>query len=100
MLRVTLLLFQRIFKPSRICGEQTNRIDSAKMALERAKGRGKDLILASDAFFPFRDSIDLAGKHHIKWIINLGSLRDSEVEAAAKENKINMVITGARHFKH
>jgi len=84
-----------------ICGGQTNRIDSAKMALERSNGRGKDLILASDAFFPFRDSIDLASKHNIKWIIQPGgSLRDSEVEAAAKEHNINMVITGTRHFKH
>jgi phosphoribosylaminoimidazolecarboxamide formyltransferase/IMP cyclohydrolase len=84
-----------------ICGGQTNRIDSAKMALERAKGRGKNLVLASDAFFPFRDSIDLASQFGVKWIIQPGgSLRDQEVEAAALEHKINMVITGTRHFKH
>jgi len=84
-----------------ICGGQTNRIDSAKMALERAKGRGDNLILASDAFFPFRDSLDLASQYKVSWIIQPGgSLRDQEVEAAALEHKINMVITGTRHFKH
>jgi phosphoribosylaminoimidazolecarboxamide formyltransferase/IMP cyclohydrolase len=84
-----------------VCGGQTNRVDSVKMALERAKGRGENLVLASDAFFPFRDSIDLASQFKVKWIIQPGgSLRDQEVEAAAKENKINMVITGTRHFKH
>jgi phosphoribosylaminoimidazolecarboxamide formyltransferase/IMP cyclohydrolase len=57
--------------------------------------------LSSDAFFPFRDSIDLASQNKVKWIIQPGgSLRDQEVEAAAQEHKINMVITGTRHFKH
>jgi phosphoribosylaminoimidazolecarboxamide formyltransferase / IMP cyclohydrolase len=84
-----------------ICGGQTNRVDSVKMALERARGRGRELVLASDAFFPFRDSIDLAAKAGVRWIIQPGgSLRDAEVEAAARENKINMIITGTRHFKH
>ncbi len=94
-----------------ICGGQTNRIDSVKMALERAtknsqagnqKRNTKDgLILASDAFFPFRDSVDLAALNGVKWIIQPGgSLRDQEVEQAAREQEIGMVITGRRHFKH
>ena len=88
-----------------ICGGQTNRVDSVKWALERAQGRAQgkidNLILGSDAFFPFRDSIELAAKSNVTWIIQPGgSLRDSEVEAAAKERGINMVITGVRHFKH
>jgi phosphoribosylaminoimidazolecarboxamide formyltransferase / IMP cyclohydrolase len=84
-----------------ICGGQTNRVDSVKWALERAKGRAKDLVLGSDAFFPFRDSIDLAAKGGVKWVIQPGgSLRDAEVEAAAGEHGIGMVITGTRHFKH
>jgi phosphoribosylaminoimidazolecarboxamide formyltransferase / IMP cyclohydrolase len=95
------IVIAKNFQTLGICGGQTNRIDSAKMALERAKGRGTDRILGSDAFFPFRDSIDLASQHNIKWIIQPGgSLRDAEVEDAAKEHKINMVITGTRHFKH
>jgi len=95
------IVISKNFQTLGICGGQTNRVDSVKMALERAKGRGKDLVLGSDAFFPFRDSIDLISQHNIKWIIQPGgSLRDAEVEAAAKEHKINMVITGTRHFKH
>jgi len=95
------IVISRNFQTLGICGGQTNRVDSVKMALHRANGRGEDLILGSDAFFPFRDSIDLANNHKVKWIIQPGgSLRDSEVEAAAKEHKINMVITGTRHFKH
>jgi phosphoribosylaminoimidazolecarboxamide formyltransferase/IMP cyclohydrolase len=89
------------FQTQGICGGQTNRVDSVKMALERAKGKGQNLILASDAFFPFRDSIDYAASHGVKWIIQPGgSLKDAEVEKAASEHRINMVITGARHFKH
>ncbi|MDZ4675879.1 MAG: bifunctional phosphoribosylaminoimidazolecarboxamide formyltransferase/IMP cyclohydrolase [Oligoflexia bacterium] len=84
-----------------ICGGQTNRVDSVKWALERSKGRGEKLVLGSDAFFPFRDSIDLAAKAGIAWIIQPGgSMRDAEVEAAAQEHKIGMLITGTRHFKH
>src|SRR6185312_7167798 len=57
-----------------ICGGQTNRIDSVKMALERAKSispkqEGASWVLASDAFFPFRDSVDMAAKSGVKWII-------------------------------
>ncbi len=84
-----------------ICGGQTNRVDSVKWALERAKGKGKDLVLGSDAFFPFRDSIDLAAKGGVRWVIQPGgSLRDAEVETAAQEYGLGMVITGVRHFKH
>jgi phosphoribosylaminoimidazolecarboxamide formyltransferase/IMP cyclohydrolase len=87
-----------------LCGGQTNRIDSVKMALERAtkKGsRGQGLVMASDAFFPFRDSVDLAAQFGVKWIIQPGgSLKDKEVEQAALDHGIGMVITGQRHFKH
>jgi phosphoribosylaminoimidazolecarboxamide formyltransferase/IMP cyclohydrolase len=85
-----------------ICGGQTNRIDSTKMALDRARAKNQtELVLGSDAFFPFRDSIDLAASYGVKWIIQPGgSLRDPEVEAAALEHGIGMVITGMRQFKH
>jgi phosphoribosylaminoimidazolecarboxamide formyltransferase/IMP cyclohydrolase len=86
-----------------ICGGQTNRVDSVKLALARALERGGDkgLILGSDAFFPFRDSIDRAAQQGVSWIIQPGgSLRDAEVELAVQEHKIGMVITGTRHFKH
>lgn len=84
-----------------ICGGQTNRVDSVRWALARAKGKGSQWILGSDAFFPFRDSIDLAAEAGVKWIVQPGgSVRDTEVELAAKEHGIGMVITGIRHFKH
>jgi len=84
-----------------LCGGQTNRIDSVRWALERAKGRGTELVLGSDAFFPFRDSIDMAAASGVRWIIQPGgSLRDAEVEKAAREHGLNMIITGTRHFKH
>ena len=57
--------------------------------------------MASDAFFPFRDSIDEAAKNEISAIISPGgSIRDEEVLQAAKEHNIAMVFTGTRHFKH
>jgi phosphoribosylaminoimidazolecarboxamide formyltransferase/IMP cyclohydrolase len=85
-----------------ICGGQTNRVDSVKLAFARAKDKSQTgVVLASDAFFPFRDSIDLAAKENVAWIIQPGgSVKDQEVEAAAKEYGIGMVITKTRHFKH
>lgn len=87
-----------------ICGGQTNRVDSVRWALERAqkvRPQKGSLVLGSDAFFPFRDSVDLAARAGVGWIIQPGgSLRDAEVEAAAREHGIGMVMTGTRHFKH
>jgi len=58
-------------------------------------------VMASDAFFPFRDSIDAAAERGIRAIIQPGgSIRDEEVIQAADEHKIAMVFTGIRHFKH
>ena len=83
---------------------QMSRIDAATFAAEKAKEEGKDLegsILASDAFFPFRDTVDLAAKFGVKAIIQPGgSKRDDESIAACNENGIAMVFTGKRHFKH
>ncbi|MCC6278033.1 MAG: bifunctional phosphoribosylaminoimidazolecarboxamide formyltransferase/IMP cyclohydrolase [Oligoflexia bacterium] len=84
-----------------ICGGQTNRVDSVKMSIERAKGKSSSFVLASDAFFPFRDSVDLAAQAGVKWIIQPGgSLRDAEVEQAVIEHGLTMVLTGKRHFRH
>ena len=61
----------------------------------------KELILASDAFFPFPDSIEVAHQGGVKWIIQPGgSIKDDEVIAAAKRLGVNMVLTGQRHFQH
>ena len=83
---------------------QMSRIDSTKLASMKAKDVGFDLkgsVLASDAFFPFRDNVDLASQNGITAIIQPGgSIRDEEVVKAADEHGIAMVFTGIRHFRH
>ncbi|WP_294355724.1 bifunctional phosphoribosylaminoimidazolecarboxamide formyltransferase/IMP cyclohydrolase [uncultured Clostridium sp.] len=81
-----------------IGGGQVNRIWPTEDALKRGKGA---TILASDAFFPFRDVVDQAAKAGIKAIIQPGgSIRDQESIDACNEHGIAMVFTGLRHFKH
>ncbi len=85
------------------CG-QTSRVDSTRIALMKAEEFGNDpkgAVLASDAFFPFRDNIDLVAEYGITAIIQPGgSIRDEEVITAADEHEMAMVFTGIRHFKH
>ena len=83
---------------------QTNRIWATIHALEHAKGKSETLegaVLASDAFFPFRDCVDEAAKYGIKAIVQPGgSMRDQESVDACNEHGISMIFTGIRHFKH
>ncbi|HKP47006.1 MAG TPA: bifunctional phosphoribosylaminoimidazolecarboxamide formyltransferase/IMP cyclohydrolase [Pyrinomonadaceae bacterium] len=80
---------------------QMSRVDSVKIAAMRAQLPVKGAVLASDAFFPFRDGIDEAAKHGITAIIQPGgSMRDAEVIAACDEHGLAMVFTGIRHFRH
>ena len=80
---------------------QMSRVDSARIAVEKARKPLSGAVMSSDAFFPFRDSIDEAAKNGISAIISPGgSIRDKEVLQAAKEHNIAMVFTGTRHFKH
>jgi phosphoribosylaminoimidazolecarboxamide formyltransferase/IMP cyclohydrolase len=83
---------------------QMSRIDSAQIAASKAKERGfetQGCAMASDAFFPFRDGIDVAASMGITSIIQPGgSIRDDEVIEAANEADIAMVFTGIRHFRH
>lgn len=83
---------------------QTSRVMSVDLALLRSKQQNFSLegaVMASDAFFPFRDSIDKISKTGVTAIIQPGgSRRDSEVTAAAEEHHLAMVMTGTRHFKH
>ena len=83
---------------------QMSRVYSAKIAGIKAADEGlvvQGSVMASDAFFPFRDGIDAAAEAGIKAIIQPGgSMRDDEVIAAANEHGIAMVFTGMRHFKH
>ena len=80
---------------------QMSRVDSVKLGAMRAQLPVKGSVLASDAFFPFRDGIDEAAKHGITAVIQPGgSMRDEEVISAADEYDLAMVLTGIRHFKH
>jgi len=83
---------------------QMSRIDSAQIAASKAKERGfetQGCVMASDAFFPFRDGIDVAATMGITSIIQPGgSIRDDEVIEAADEANMAMLFTGIRHFRH
>jgi len=80
---------------------QPNRVNSVHLALRAAGDKAKDCVLASDAFFPFKDSIILAGENGISAIVQPGgSIRDEEVIETANECNVTMVFTGVRHFKH
>ena len=80
---------------------QMNRVGSAEIALKQAGEAAKGAVLSSDAFFPFRDTVDAAAKAGITAIIQPGgSVRDEESIVAADEHGIAMIFTGMRHFKH
>ena len=80
---------------------QTSRVDAVRIALEKAGDRVRGSVLASDAFFPFPDSIDLIARAGIAAVIQPGgSKRDAEVIAAADAAGIPMVFTSRRHFRH
>jgi len=80
---------------------QMSRVDSVKIGAMRAQLPLQGSVLASDAFFPFRDGLDEAAKHGITAVIQPGgSMRDAEVIEAANAHGLAMVFTGIRHFKH
>ncbi|MGD0651272.1 MAG: bifunctional phosphoribosylaminoimidazolecarboxamide formyltransferase/IMP cyclohydrolase, partial [Verrucomicrobiia bacterium] len=83
---------------------QMSRVDSVKIAVWKAKEAGLDLknsVVASDAFFPFPDGLIVAAEPGATAAIQPGgSVRDSEVIAAADERNLAMVFTGIRHFRH
>ena len=85
-----------------IGGGQVNRIWATQQAIERAKEKfNGELVLASDAFFPFRDVVDFCAQEGIKAIIQPGgSMRDNDSIEAANEHHIPMLFTGMRHFLH
>lgn len=98
------IVFANEFQTVGIGAGQMNRVDSVRIAAMRAKKTDlalKNTVLASDAFFPFRDNVDEAAKFGITAIIQPGgSMRDEESIQAANEHNLAMVFTGIRHFKH
>ncbi len=86
---------------------QVNRVDAVQQAISRAREfhgddmKSGDFVLASDAFFPFPDSVDLIADAGIRWVIQPGgSVKDKEVLRRAQERDVTMVLTGVRHFIH
>ncbi len=98
------IVFANEFQTVGVGAGQMNRVDSVRIAAMRAEKTAlalKNTVLASDAFFPFRDNIDEAAKFGISAIIQPGgSVKDEEVIEAADEHNLAMVFTGIRHFKH
>jgi phosphoribosylaminoimidazolecarboxamide formyltransferase/IMP cyclohydrolase len=84
-----------------IGGGQQNRLDAARLACERAGERAIGGAAASDAFFPFRDGLDMLASAGVRVVVEPGgSVRDEEVIAAADEQGIVLFFTGVRHFRH
>ncbi|MEJ2231519.1 MAG: bifunctional phosphoribosylaminoimidazolecarboxamide formyltransferase/IMP cyclohydrolase, partial [Nitrospirales bacterium] len=80
---------------------QMSRVDSVKLAQMKAKLPIKGCVMASDAFFPFRDGIDAAADAGITAVIQPGgSIRDKEIIQAVDEHRMAMILTGMRHFRH
>jgi len=98
------IVYARDLRSIGIGAGQMSRVVSAKIAGLKAAEAGLPVpgsVMASDAFFPFRDGIDAAAAAGIKAVIQPGgSMRDKEVIAAADEHGIAMVFTGVRHFRH
>jgi phosphoribosylaminoimidazolecarboxamide formyltransferase/IMP cyclohydrolase len=84
-----------------IGGGQPNRVDCVRIAAERAGEKSKGAVMASDAFFPFPDSVELAARFGITAVVHPGgSVRDADSLAAADAAGMAMVVTGVRHFRH
>ena len=84
-----------------IGGGQPNRVDSVRIAVQRAGERARGAVMASDAFFPFPDSLEVAAQAGITAVVHPGgSIRDSESLAAAEAAGMALVVTGVRHFRH
>ncbi len=84
-----------------IGGGDTSRVDAARTALRRAGDRTRGAVLASDAFFPFPDTVQIAAEAGVKAIIQPGGSRnDEEAVRACEANDMAMVFTGVRHFRH
>ena len=80
---------------------QMSRVDSVRLAVSKARAPLKGSVVASDAFFPFRDGVDESAKAGAVAVIQPGgSVRDDEVLAAADEHGMALVLTGERHFRH
>jgi phosphoribosylaminoimidazolecarboxamide formyltransferase/IMP cyclohydrolase len=95
------IVFAREDRTVGIGAGQMSRVDSVRLARDKAQEPPAGAVMASDAFFPFRDGVDEAAKAGITAVAQPGgSVRDAEIVAAADEHGLAMVLTGTRHFRH
>jgi phosphoribosylaminoimidazolecarboxamide formyltransferase/IMP cyclohydrolase len=95
------VLFAKDTRTVAIGGGQTSRVDATWIATHKGNNRIANSVMASDAFFPFRDAVDVAAKAGVTAIIQPGgSIRDNEVIEAANDYGIAMVFSGQRYFRH
>jgi phosphoribosylaminoimidazolecarboxamide formyltransferase / IMP cyclohydrolase len=95
------IVFARGAKLVGVGAGQMSRVDSVHLAARKAGESSKGAVMASDAFFPFRDNVDEAAKAGISAIVQPGgSMRDQDSIKACDEHGMAMVFTGVRHFRH
>lgn len=95
------IVFAKDGKTVGIGAGQMSRVDSVELAIKKSEGKVKGSVMASDGFFPFRDSIDIAHNAGVAAVIEPGgSVRDEEVIKAANEHNIPLLFTQTRHFRH
>jgi phosphoribosylaminoimidazolecarboxamide formyltransferase/IMP cyclohydrolase len=95
------IVLAKDFRTVGVGAGQMNRVGAAIIAANQAKENAKGSVLASDAFFPMKDTVEAAAKAGVTAIIQPGgSLRDEESIKEANKHGIAMVFTGVRHFKH
>jgi phosphoribosylaminoimidazolecarboxamide formyltransferase/IMP cyclohydrolase len=98
------IVFAREGRTLGIGAGQPSRVDATRIAIEKAGEHGHDLggsVVASDGFFPFPDSIELAAAAGARYVVQPGgSIRDAEVTARARDLGLTMALTGTRHFRH
>ena len=84
-----------------IGGGLPSRVDATELAIKKAGGRARGAVLASDAFFPFKDSVEATAMAGIVAVVEPGgSVNDSEVIEAARKARVALYFTGQRHFRH
>jgi len=95
------IVYARADRTVGIGAGQMSRVDSARFGIQKARESLAGAVMASDAFFPFRDGLDVAAEAGITAVVQPGgSIRDDEVVAAADEQGLSMVLVGRRHFRH
>jgi phosphoribosylaminoimidazolecarboxamide formyltransferase/IMP cyclohydrolase len=95
------IVFARDLATVGVGAGQMSRVDSSFLAVRKAGDRAKGAVMASDAFFPFPDAVEVAADAGVTAVIHPGgSIRDDDVLAVAESRGMAVVVTGRRHFRH